>query len=91
MSNKVSEPALINTNISTVHTYFPPNSCIPSSADITMKRNNKNIKLKIDFIPFINELIKFLRDDQYLLKYHRLVLETGFALLNNINLQWKPA
>lgn len=31
-----------------------------------MKRNNRNIKLRIDFIPFINELIKFLNDDQYL-------------------------
>lgn len=47
-------------------TYLPPKSCIPSKADITINRNNKNKRLIIDFMAFMSDVTKLRKDDQYL-------------------------
>jgi hypothetical protein len=51
---------------------FPPNICIPSKAEMMINNAKSNSKLAIDFIEFINDITKFLNDDQYLI-YNRTV------------------
>lgn len=45
---------------------FPPNTCIPSKANITINRNKSNSKEAMDCIEFNNDATKFERDLQYL-------------------------
>ena len=44
----------------------PPNSCIPRSAKIKMKRKSKRSSDIIDFIELRSETTRFRNDDQYL-------------------------
>jgi hypothetical protein len=43
----------------------PPNSCIPRSAKIKMKRKSKRSSDIIDFIELRSETTRFRNDDQY--------------------------
>lgn len=65
IDKKITENLLIfrRDNLST---YLPPKSCIPSKADITINKNNKNKRLIIDFMAFMSDVTKFRKDDQYL-------------------------
>lgn len=45
---------------------FPPNSCIPNSAKMTMKRKRRTSKLTMDFIEANSEATRLRRLDQYL-------------------------
>lgn len=45
---------------------LPPNTCIPSNANITMNRNNKSKRDAIDCIEFNRDATKLDRDLQYL-------------------------
>ena len=47
---------------------WAPNNCIPSRANMTMKRNNRNKRLRIDFILPNSDVIKLRSDAQYLKK-----------------------
>jgi hypothetical protein len=47
-------------------TYSPPNSCMPSSANIKINKKSRNRSEIIDRILFSRESTKFLSDDQYL-------------------------
>lgn len=46
--------------------YLPPKSCMPRRAKTTMKRNRRKIREMMDFMEFIRETTRFLRDAQYL-------------------------
>lgn len=46
--------------------YLPPKSCMPRSAKTTMKRKSRKSKLIMDFMEFIRDTTRFLRDAQYL-------------------------
>lgn len=48
--------------------YLPPKSCMPRSAKTTMKRKSRKSKLMMDFMEFIRDTTRFLRDAQYLNK-----------------------
>lgn len=48
---------------------FPPNTCIPSSANMTMKRKRRTSKLAIALIELISEATKLRSDVQYLIRY----------------------
>ena len=45
---------------------LPPKSCMPSSAKITMNRNNSSSKLAMERILLRREATRFRREDQYL-------------------------
>lgn len=45
---------------------FPPKTCIPKSAKITMKRNSSNNSEAIDCMEFSSDATKFDKDRQYL-------------------------
>lgn len=45
---------------------WPPNSCIPRSANIRMNKKRRNNSEMIDRMELSNEMTRFLRDDQYL-------------------------
>lgn len=47
-------------------TYCPPNSCMPSSAKTTMKRNSRKSRLTMDFMELSRDTTRFRRELQYL-------------------------
>lgn len=47
-------------------THCPPKSCMPSSANTTMKRKRRKSKLMMDFMEFRRETTRFLSEFQYL-------------------------
>ncbi len=47
-------------------TYDPPNSCMPSKANISMNKNKRNNKLRIDFMLLSNDAMRFFKEPQYL-------------------------
>jgi len=49
-----------------VRYYLPPKTCMPRSAKTTMKRKSRKSKLIMDFMEFIRDTTRFLRDAQYL-------------------------
>ena len=49
-----------------VNTHSPPNSCIPSSANIKINKKSKNRRLMIERIEFNKEMTRFLSEAQYL-------------------------
>lgn len=44
----------------------PPNSCIPSSANMSMKRKRRNSNEMMERIELSNDITRFLNEDQYL-------------------------
>lgn len=44
----------------------PPNSCMPSSAKMRMKRKRRNSREMMDLIELRRDITRFLSDDQYL-------------------------
>ena len=44
----------------------PPKSCIPSRANMKMKRTSRNSSDKIEDMAFIRAITRFLSEDQYL-------------------------
>lgn len=54
------------SSVSLMTLNLPPNNCIPSKAQITMKRNRRSNKLAIERILFNKEATRLRRDDQYL-------------------------
>ncbi len=47
-------------------TYSPPNNCIPSKANISINKNSKKSKLRIERILFNNDMTKLRNEAQYL-------------------------
>jgi hypothetical protein len=50
---------------------FPPNTCIPSNENMTMKRKRRSSKQAIDLIEFSRDATRLLRVVQYLKKQNR--------------------
>lgn len=46
----------------------PPNSCMPSSANISMNKNSRKSNDMIDLMELSNDITRFLNEDQYLEK-----------------------
>lgn len=59
---------------------FPPNTCIPNNANITMKRNSKSSNEAMDCIELSNEATKFESDLQYLLNINNKRIINNLAL-----------
>lgn len=49
-----------------IHTYLPPNSCIPSKANIRMNKNSRNSKLRMDLMDMSSDSTRLRREAQYL-------------------------
>lgn len=45
---------------------WPPNSCMPSNANMRMKRKSRNSKEMIERIELSSDMTKLRSDDQYL-------------------------
>lgn len=58
--------------------HLPPNSCIPSRANTTMKRKRRNSRLMMDFMELMRDTTRFLREAQYLTERNH----TLFVFLN---------
>lgn len=52
-------------------THCPPNSCIPSRANTTMKRKRRKSRLMMDFMELRRETTRFLSEFQYLRRRRR--------------------
>jgi hypothetical protein len=55
-------------------THSPPNSCMPSKANIKINKNSKNKRLIIDLIELSNDMTKFRNEFQYLLSLYFIVV-----------------
>lgn len=57
---------------------FPPNTCMPSSAKITMNRKSRTRRLAIALIELMRETTRFRSDVQYL--FHQISHRFSFRL-----------
>lgn len=66
--------------IKDVSTHLPPNSCIPSRANTTVKRKRRKSRLMMDFMELMRDTTKFLREAQYLEKENnnKIIHPLGF-------------
>jgi len=55
------------------YTHSPPNSCMPSSANMRMKRKRRNRSEIMERMLLSSEMTRFLSDDQYLQTYRQTV------------------
>lgn len=69
--------------IKDVSTHLPPNSCIPSRANTTVKRKRRKSRLMMDFMELMRDTTKFLREAQYLEKENnnKIIHPLGFFFL----------
>lgn len=73
----------------------PPNSCIPSNANISMNKNSRKSNDMIDLMELSNDITRFLNEDQYLecnddvirvYKYQTAVLYVRPVILHLFNM-----
>lgn len=65
MSKAIAKVLKLAGGVPSAKLKTPPNSCIPSKANIRMNKNSRNNKERMDRIEAIKEITRFRSDDQY--------------------------